>query len=225
MEQKIEMVFDRQHNIYNPEQQKSNVVVIGLGCVGSFVISTLAQMGIKSIVGIDFDEVNIENVAVQFYRLSDIGKKKTQASYDNVKERTGTEIKIVDVKIDEEHKLIDNVSIDLNTIIVMCVDTIEARKLIYNEIKELPIKLLDARMGGNGFQIYTIDLESENDKKEYEKLFEVEDTPSPCGEKAIIYTVLNIASEMCNIVKQIDNGERYFKKVMREMSSTKILGG
>ena len=172
MEQKIEMVFDRQHNIYNPENQKSNVVVIGLGCVGSFVISTLAQMGIKNIVGIDFDDVSIENVAVQFYRLSDVGKKKTQASFDYVKERTGTEIKIIDVKIDEEHKLMDNVSIDLNTIIVLCVDTIEARKLIYDEIKEMPIKMLDARMGGNGFQVYTIDLESENDKKEYEKLFD-----------------------------------------------------
>lgn len=219
-----EMIFDRQYNIYNPAEQKLNMVVIGCGSTGSFTILTLAKLGFKNITGIDDDKVEDLNIPHQFYRFSDIGEFKTIALKNIVKDFTGLDIRIINKRIDKDNPLIDNANIDLNTIVVFCLDTIEARKNIYNQIKEMPIKIIDTRMGEDGYQIYVIDLQSQAEKKEYEKLLNQEETPTTCGSKGTIYNILSIASETCNILKRMDKGEKYPKKIMREMASLKILG-
>ena len=223
-ETKQKMIFDRQYNIFNPTEQKVNVVVVGCGSTGSFTLLTLAKLGFENITAIDFDKVENTNIPHQFYRFSDIGEFKTKAIKEIVKDFTGLEIKTIDKKIDNENRFLDNIKMDLNTIVIFCLDTIEARKFIYEEIKDIPIKLMDLRMGGNGYQIYVIDLESEKEKIEYEKLLNQEETPTTCGSKSTIYNILSIASETCNILKQIDKGEKYPKTLMREMASLRILG-
>jgi tRNA A37 threonylcarbamoyladenosine dehydratase len=224
MNMEQEMIFDRQYNIYNPAEQKLNMVVIGCGSTGSFTILTLAKLGFKNITGIDDDKVEDLNIPHQFYRFSDIGEFKTIALKNIVKDFTGLDIRIINKRIDKDNPLIDNANIDLNTIVVFCLDTIEARKNIYNQIKEMPIKIIDTRMGEDGYQIYVIDLQSQAEKKEYEKLLNQEETPTTCGSKGTIYNILSIASETCNILKRMDKGEKYPKKIMREMASLKILG-
>ena len=224
MENETEMNFDRQYNIFNPKEQKQNIVVVGCGSTGSFTLLTLAKLGFNNITAIDFDKVDDINIPHQFYRFSDIGELKTKAIKEIVKDFTGLEIKTIDKKIDSENKFLNNVEINLNTTIIFCLDTIEARKLIYEEIKDMPIKLIDLRMGGNGYQIYTINLESDIEKKEYEKLLGEEETETTCGSKGTIYNILSIASETCNIVKEIDKGEKYPKRLIREMASIRILG-
>ena len=223
-ETETEMIFDRQYNIFNPKEQKINIVVVGCGSTGSFTILTLAKLGFKNITAIDFDKVENLNIPHQFYRFSDIGEFKSKAIKEIVKDFTGLEIKTINKKIDEENRFLSNVNVDLNSIVIFCLDTIEARKFIYKEIKDMPIKLLDLRMGSDGYQIYVIDLESESEKKEYEKLLNQEETPTTCGSKGTIYNILSIASETCNILKRMDKGEKYSKKLMREMASLKILG-
>lgn len=224
MNMEQEMIFDRQYNIYNPKEQKLNMVVIGCGSTGSFTILTLAKLGFKNITGIDDDKVEDLNIPHQFYRFSDIGEFKTIALKNIVKDFTGLDIKTINKRIDNDNPLMDNASIDLNTIAVFCLDTIEARKNIYNQIKDMPIKIIDTRMGEDGYQIYVIDLQSESEKKDYEKLLNQEETPTTCGSKGTIYNILSIASETCNILKRMDKGEKYPKKIMREMASLKILG-
>lgn len=224
MNMEQEMIFDRQYNIYNPKEQKLNMVVVGCGSTGSFTILTLAKLGFKNIIGIDDDKVEDLNIPHQFYRFSDIGEFKTIALKNIVKDFTGLEITTINKRIDNDNLLMDNANIDLNTIVIFCLDTIEARKNIYNQIKEMPIKIIDTRMGEDGYQIYVIDLQSESEKKEYEKLLNQEETPTTCGSKGTIYNILSIASETCNILKRMDKGEKYPKKIMREMASLKILG-
>lgn len=219
-----EMIFDRQYNIFNPKEQHLNMVVVGCGSTGSFTILTLAKLGFKNITGIDDDKVENTNIPHQFYRFSDIGELKTTSLQSIVKDFTGLNISIVSKRINDENKLMDNANIDLNTIVVFCLDTIEARKNIYNQIKDMPIKLVDTRMGTDGYQIYVVDLQNESEKKEYEKLLEREATETTCGSKGTIYNILSIASETCNILKRMDKGESYPKKIIREMASIRILG-
>jgi tRNA A37 threonylcarbamoyladenosine dehydratase len=224
MEQEQEMIFDSQYNVYNPKEQKLKMVVIGCGSTGSFTILTLAKLGFKNIIGIDDDKVENTNLPHQFYRFSDVGKFKITSLKEIVKDFTGLEITAINKRIDNDNTLMDNANIDLDTIVIFCLDTIEARKNIYNQIKDMPIKIIDTRMGIDGYQIYVIDLQSESEKKEYEKLLSQEETPTTCGSKGTIYNILSIASETCNILKRMDKGEKYPKKIMREMASLKILG-
>jgi molybdopterin/thiamine biosynthesis adenylyltransferase len=224
METETEMIFDRQHQIFNPKEQKTRIIVVGCGSVGSLTILTLAKLGFKQIVAIDYDVVEPVNIPNQFYRFSDISKLKVEAIKDIVKDFTGTEIAIINRKIDEENKFIDIVGIDLNTIVVFALDNIESRALIYNELKDIPsMKIIDVRVGGQGSNIYFIDLENKSDKKKYETLLEQPTNDDACGNKFVIYNLLYVASETCNIIKRLDKGEKIPSMLMREMSGYRIL--
>lgn len=212
--------FSRQEQIFNPNEQKTNIIVVGCGSTGSFITLNLAKLGFNSISVIDFDKVEGHNIPNQFYRIKDIDKLKVDALKEIVKEFTDIEINTINQKIDENY----NFDVDLNTLFIFCLDNIETRKTIYEKIKDFPIKLIDTRLGGEGYQIYSVDLENEEEKKVYEENLKGETADAPCGQKSVIYTILSIASETAQIVKQIDKGEQNFKTIKREMKNLKILG-
>jgi molybdopterin/thiamine biosynthesis adenylyltransferase len=214
------MEYTRQHDIFNPEEQKLKIQLIGCGSTGSFIALTLAKMGINNISVYDFDKVEAHNIPNQFYRLQDIGNLKVEALKDIIKDFTGIEISINAVKIEEGNMPL---VLDLDTIIILAVDNMEIRKVIYNSIKEYPVKLIDTRMGGEGYQIYNIDLSNENQERIYEACLNAEIVEAPCGQKAIIYTILSIASEVCNLIKRIDKGEIVPQVIKRQMANYKIL--
>lgn len=59
----------------------SNVLIIGLGGVGSSLVLSLSALGVKHIVGIDFDKVELSNLNRQLlYSETDIGKLKSEAA-------------------------------------------------------------------------------------------------------------------------------------------------
>ena len=61
--------------------QKSTVMVVGCGAVGSFAIEDLARSGIGHIIVMDFDKVEESNINRQLYALdSTIGKTKVEVA-------------------------------------------------------------------------------------------------------------------------------------------------
>lgn len=65
--------------------KNQNILLIGLGGVGSVILYNLAALGVKKILGIDFDIVDKTNLNRQIlYSESDVGKKKTIASKDAI---------------------------------------------------------------------------------------------------------------------------------------------
>ena len=214
------MDFQRQTGIFNPNNQKLNIHIIGAGSTGSFIALNLAKLGFKSIKITDFDEVEEHNIPNQFYRMSDVGKLKTDALAEIVEDFTGTKLIKDNVKITDEYEFDD---IDMNTVIVYCLDNMETRKLVYEKIKDYPIKIVDTRMGGDGFQVFTVDLGQEEQVEKFEKALEGVTAETVCGEKSVIYTILNIASETCNIIKRIDKEERVPCILKREMPSYRFI--
>lgn len=214
------MDFTRQKAIFNPEEQELNIFIVGAGSTGSFISLTLTKMGFENLFIIDNDKVEEHNIPNQFYRTEDISKFKIEALQEIVNDFTGLEIGVLDEKITEKSEMD---YLDLNSLVILCVDNMKARKIIYKKIKDLPIKLIDTRMGGEGYQIYSIDLEKEEDKKFYEKTLNAEIKSAPCGEKAVIYTILSLASECSNIVKKIDKRENYPRTLKRELKTYTIL--
>lgn len=62
------------------------VGIAGIGGIGSNVARHLAQAGVKQIKIVDFDRVEDSNLNRQFYRISQVGGKKTWCLAENLKE-------------------------------------------------------------------------------------------------------------------------------------------
>lgn len=215
--------YTRQKGIFNPDNQQSDLMIVGAGCSGSWTASCLADLGFRNITVIDFDNVEGINIPSQIYGLDDVGKLKVERLAEKIMRKTGIKIKTISQKIDEEHKFCDMVNISLNTIVVFCLDNIEARKQIYEELKEYPIKIVDGRFGAEGINVYVIDMSNEKDKKNYEKLLKEPASEEPCGMKGTSYVSLNIASEIAKIITRLDMKEKTPKVFIREMSGYRIL--
>ena len=64
----------------------ATVAVCGLGGLGSNLAFSLARAGIGKLILIDFDRVDITNLNRQQYKAAQIGRFKTDALLENLKE-------------------------------------------------------------------------------------------------------------------------------------------
>lgn len=84
-------------------QQKfsgATVAVCGLGGLGSHIATTLARAGVGTLILIDYDRVDITNLHRQQYKADQIGKYKTDAMAEILKEIAPyTEVKLMTGKI------------------------------------------------------------------------------------------------------------------------------
>lgn len=84
-------------------QQKfsgATVAVCGLGGLGSHIATTLARAGVGTLILIDYDRVDITNLHRQQYKADQIGKYKTDAMAEVLKEIAPyTEVKLMTGKI------------------------------------------------------------------------------------------------------------------------------
>ncbi len=214
-------VYRTQNRIYNPENQKVEPIIIGAGSTGSFIALCLAKMGINKISVIDFDKVEEHNLNGQFYRFSDIGEFKVDALKKIIKDFTDIEINAINTEVNEDYDF----DINLNSLIILAVDDMEVRKLIYEKVKEMPILLIDCRFGGEGFSIHLINLIDDEHRKRFEKSLNLQTMETSCGEKSIIYTILSLTSEVCNIVKKIEKEEETINILRRELKTYKFING
>lgn len=62
------------------------VAICGLGGLGSNVAIQLARAGVGALILIDFDRVDLSNIHRQQYKANQIGRYKTEALQDNLRE-------------------------------------------------------------------------------------------------------------------------------------------
>ncbi len=115
------MLYDRQKkvNLSLP----SKVCIVGIGGVGSWVALDLALVGVKSIIMIDDDTVDVSNLNRTPFRLNDIGKTKVLAMSELIRERRrSTDIVAVPSKYED---CSDIMSVELKDceVLVDCRDT------------------------------------------------------------------------------------------------------
>lgn len=190
--------YRRQADLIDSSIYNVPITVVGAGSVGSFTALALAKCGLHDITVYDFDVVEEHNIPNQFYPLSAVGVPKVEALKELIKSFEGIDISCV-----------ERAFTDVDTadgVIVSAVDSMEARKLIFNSVYRNPRAkvLIDARMGGQQIEIYTCNLRSAEDKKAYIKTLKSDDEVSDarCTEKAIIYNVLVIAGLIVNQVRR-----------------------
>ena len=134
-------------------QQKfssATVAICGLGGLGSNIAISLARAGIGKLILIDFDKVDITNLHRQQYKANQIGKNKTDALSENLKEIAPyIEIESHTVRITE-----DNAAELLKDADIICeaFDDAECKAMLTNLVLEImPDKFLVAASGMAGF--------------------------------------------------------------------------
>lgn len=82
----------------------ATVAICGLGGLGSNIANALTRAGIGKLILIDFDKVDITNLNRQQYKMSQIGRPKTECCLENLRDISPyTEIEIHTVKLNEEN--------------------------------------------------------------------------------------------------------------------------
>lgn len=219
-EERIEK-FSRQYKLIHPEVLDSvKIICVGAGVGGSWEIYCLCKMGVSNVEVYDGDSVEIANTPQQLYGIHDVGKPKVIALAERIKQDVGIDIITHNERVDE------NTEFDItgNTIILSQVDSIEARKIIYNKVKGYPVKIIDGRIGGLGYVTYVVDCSNQTECENYEKTFEgTFVTNLSCGLRGIIFSAVNQVTEEVNIIKKILNGEPYPKAIRRDMNHYLLL--
>lgn len=187
----------RQFDLIPLEVLNTPINIIGAGAIGSFTALSLAKMGFNNITVYDNDKIDVENMNCQFFRFSDIGKYKTEALFELIKDFTKTEISYITGLWENK---------PLEGIVIAAVDNMATRKAILeahfgaNPNTKL---IVDARMSAEQALLYTVNPFSTKDKESYSKSLysDSEAIQERCTAKSTIYTVNIIAGMIVTAVK------------------------
>ena len=128
----------------------ATVAICGLGGLGSNIAIALARAGVGKLILIDFDKVDITNLNRQQYKMSQLGKYKTESCLENIREISPyTEAIIHTVKITEE-----NITELLGEADIICeaFDKADQKAMLVNTVLEtFPDKYMLSGTGMAGF--------------------------------------------------------------------------
>jgi len=195
----------RQLDLIPIEVLGENITIIGAGAIGSFAALSLAKMGFGCIKVIDFDTIEVENMNSQFYRHSDIGKLKVVALQELIKDFTGVQIDISTERY---------VSGIFNGIVISAVDSMDARRLIWEQHSGKSPgtrAIIDPRMGAETALMYVMNPMDEKDIKSYQASLysNAEAVAERCTAKSTMYTTTMLAGLVAKATKDLTTGAPY----------------
>lgn len=139
--------YSRQQDIVPPDRLAAcKATVVGVGAIGRQVALQLTAMGIHWLQLIDFDAVEISNLASQGYLQDDLGKPKVEA--------TAKVCRQINHDL-ETHEINDRFrrSMEISNILFCAVDAIETRRLIWNATKDSMSFFVDGRMSAEVLRV------------------------------------------------------------------------
>jgi len=185
--QRNEEKYSRQKDIVPAERiAVYKATVIGVGAIGRQVALQLTAMGIPWLQLVDFDTVEISNLASQGYSETDLGKLKVEA--------TAQLCIWMDSSI-EIHTLAQRFrrSIEVGNVVFCAVDSIQIRQLIWGAVADKALFYCDGRMNAEVLRILTA-FDSDSRYRYPKTLFAAEEAyAGPCTAKTTIYCA-NIAA-------------------------------
>lgn len=140
---------ERQGKAVQNKFSSTTVAVCGLGGLGSNIAISLARAGIGKLILIDFDRVDVTNLHRQQYKASQIGRYKTDALSENLKEIAPyIQLEAHTVRIDQSNavQLLQDADI-----ICEAFDNAECKAMLTDTVLEaMPEKFLVAASGMAG---------------------------------------------------------------------------
>lgn len=179
--------YSRQADIVPRERiLDCKATVIGVGAIGRQVAIQLAAVGVPHIQLIDFDTVEESNIASQGFLQSDMERFKVDATADICQQINHQ----LHVEVQKERF---RRSLPAGNCVFICVDSIAARKHIFNSVRDKASFICDGRMSAEVLRVITVC--DENSREYYpQTLFtQAEAHAGPCTAKTTIYCA-NIAA-------------------------------
>jgi molybdopterin/thiamine biosynthesis adenylyltransferase len=205
----------RQLDLLSPEKLNEwSFVVVGAGSVGSWAALALAKMGVQRMTVWDGDIVSEHNASVQVYSSAEVGRRKVEVLKQWIESLANQDIAALPIKLDKEARPVFNG----NTILVMAVDNMDARKYLWDLAKICPeIRLvIDPRMGGEVLRLYVVNPHDPIHEEFYQSNLysSVEAEQLPCTAQGIIYTSMFAAAFVAGAVSSFVNGLPFKNEVM-----------
>ena len=206
------MDLTRQQQLFDPTKIICPIHVIGAGAVGSYMLETLARMGITDIHAWDDDSVASHNIPNQLFSITnDVGKLKVDAITKTIRNFTGIQIKKHPIKVLS--------TTNIQGIAVVLVDSMKTRKQIWEgAIKYHPMVplMIETRLGGESGTVYSVDPNNLLDVQAWEKsLFDdALASESLCGTTVVINPgVKTIVGYAANALVQWSNNQLIEKEI------------
>lgn len=206
--------LSQQRKIFNNDYAKP-VTLIDAGAVGSQVAVMLAKLGVPKITVYDGDAIESHNISMSAYHLDDLGHYKVKALQSRVIEQSGLTIRAINKMYAGE---------PLTGTVVACVDTMEARSLVWKEVKKNPNVdiLVDTRVAKELISVFAIAPCDEEEIVYYEHfLYPTEAALRPtCGYHGIIHVGATAAAAVCaNLTNWWENGKKklHHKELCKEL--------
>jgi sulfur carrier protein ThiS adenylyltransferase len=185
--QQIEERYSRQKDIVPAERIAAcKATVIGVGAIGRQVALQLAAMGIPWLQLVDYDSVEISNLASQGYLEDDLDRAKVQATAD-LCQQVNNHLEVHEVN-DRFRR-----GMAVGNTLFCCVDKIDVRKLIWEAVKDRAVFYVDGRMSAEVLRVLTA-CDTESRRHYPTTLFTAQEAfVGPCTAKTTIYCA-NIAA-------------------------------
>ena len=179
--------YARQRDLVPPDRLAScRATVIGVGAIGRQVALQLAAMGISWLQLVDFDMVEVSNLASQGYLQDDLGRPKVEATADLCQQINHM------LEVHTEASRFRR-SMETGTVLLCCVDGIETRRLIWEAVKNKVDFFADGRMSAEVLRVL-VACDSATRKHYPTTLFAAEEAyTGACTAKTTIYCA-NIAA-------------------------------
>jgi sulfur carrier protein ThiS adenylyltransferase len=183
----------RQRDLVPPARlAQCHAVVIGVGAVGRQVALQLAAVGVPQMTLIDPDLVAVENLAPQGFWESDLGRTKVEAVAE-IARRQFPAIDITNVPERFRASAVRTWSSTKEIAVFCCVDDIDARKLIWQAVREVAGFFADGRMAAEVIRVLASGRPCADALYSKTRFPAREAFPGSCTAKSTIYSA-NIAA-------------------------------
>ncbi|TFG49344.1 MAG: ThiF family adenylyltransferase [Candidatus Brocadiia bacterium] len=164
----------------------TKATVIGVDAIGRQVAIQLTAIGVPVIQLIDYDHVDISNLTTQGYMYKDLKRPKVDATAEFCREIN------YDLQIEVVFDRFKRNTAVGNSVFV-CVDKIDARKHIWDSLKDKVNFLVDGRMSAEVLRVITACNEESRGHYPQTLFAPSEAYAGPCTAKSTIYCA-NIAA-------------------------------
>lgn len=184
--------------------QQQDIILAGLGGIGSYVAFLLGRVRPRKLVMFDSDIVEIGNMSGQMFTSNDVGEYKVRAAFEKLNSYSNYYARYVTLRYSS--------SSETTNIMICGFDNMEARKVFYENWKRhvsyMPQSekgkclFIDGRLAAESFQVFCIKGDDTYYQEVYERdwLFSGDEADATvCSYKQTSYMANMIASIMNNL--------------------------
>ena len=210
----------RQLDWYDPTIFNPKVTIIGAGGIGSWVVMSLARLGVREFTVYDMDRVEEHNLGSTPYHHTELGKKKVHA-LKQVAQRFGFKVKYKGIP-----KRYEGGKLPPTDILISAVDSMEARRMLFDAaVKQKIPFFIDGRIGGENLRVYSVRPTKSKDRKLYRLTTQkkIQVAPLPCTAQQCIDIGFSVAGLITRAFRKWVAQEEYTPEVIAKISTLQLI--